>query len=239
MVPSRRALVGMLLGMVAVSLAFPYAARAQSPQVGDQAAVENTDGEGLRLRASIWGPSLRTLPEGTALSVIDQDADSSGATWYQVDLGGRQGWVNGAYLQQISEQEASQRMSTTRGGIRSTVAEVAVQYVGYRYVWGGTSPETGFDSSGFLYYVFKTMGTPIPRDYRGMMNQGTPVTQSQLQPGDLVFFVNTYKAGLSHGAVYIGNGQFVHAIDEASGVQISSFSNRYYSSRYYAARRMQ
>lgn len=239
MLPSRRALAGMLLGMVIASLVFPHAARAEGPQVGEQAAVENTDGEGLRLRASIWGRSLRTLPEGTTLSVIDQDDDSSGAAWYKVDVGGSQGWVNGAYLQQVSEQEQGQRMSSSRGGIRNTAADIGLQYVGYRYTWGGTSPQTGFDSSGFLFYVYKTMGQVIPRDYWGMMNLGTPIAQRQLQPGDLVFFVNTYKAGLSHGGIYVGNGQFVHAIDEANGVQVSSLYTSYYSSRYYAARRMQ
>ncbi len=239
MVPSKRVLVGMLLGMAMATFALPYAALADNPQVGNLAAVENTDGEGLRLRASIWGRSLRTLPEGTTLAVIDQNTDSSGETWYQVDVGGTQGWVNGAYLQRTSEQEAAQRMSSTRGGIRNTAADIGLQYVGYPYVWGGTSPQTGFDSSGFLYYVYRTMGVPIPRDYWGMMNQGTPITWSQLQPGDLVFFVNTYKAGLSHGGIYIGNGQMVHAIDEAHGVQVGSLSNPYYSSRYYAARRMQ
>lgn len=238
MVPSRRAPIMMLLGIVIVSLLFPYAARAENPQVGEQASVGNTDGQGLRLRASIWGRSLRTLPEGTSLSVLDQDADSSGATWYKVSVGGSLGWVNGDYLQQVSEQEQDQRMSTTRGGIRNSIADIALQYVGYRYTWGGTSPATGFDSSGFLFYVYKAMGRPIPRDYWGMMNLGTPISQSQLQPGDLVFFVNTYKAGLSHGGIYIGDGRFVHAIDERSGVQISSLYTSYYSSRYYAARRM-
>lgn len=239
MTPSRRALVGMLLGIVVASLVSPFAVQADSPQVGDQATVRDTEGEGLRLRAAVWGRALRTLPEGTSLSVIDEDTDSSGTTWYQVQAGSTQGWVNGTYLQQISEQEEDQRSTTTRGGIRNTAADIGLQYVGYRYAWGGTSPRTGFDCSGLVYYVFQTMGISISRDYWGMMDRGTPVSRNQLQPGDLVFFVNTYKAGLSHVGIYVGDGQFVHAVDERRGVQVDSLSSSYYAARYYAARRIE
>lgn len=238
MIPSRRALVGMLLGVIIASLAIPPLARAENPQVGGFATVQGTGGSGLRLRSGVWSRVLRTLPEGTVAVVVDEASDGDGAVWYQVEAGGASGWVYGSYLQEVSEDELERRDASSRGGVRNTAADVGLQYVGYRYVWGGTSPATGFDSSGFLYYVYKTIGTPIPRDYWGMMNQGTPITQAQLQPGDLVFFVNTYKAGLSHGGIYIGNGQFVHAIDEWSGVQVSSLYTSYYSSRYYAARRM-
>ncbi len=239
MAPSRRALVGMLLGAVVVSFVFPYTVHGESPEVGSYAVVQNTDGTGVRLRSDIWSRVLRNLPDGTMAKVLDEAADRDGDTWFQVEVAGAQGWVYGSYLQQISEEELDRRQSTTRGGVRSTVADVALQYVGYRYVWGGTSPQTGFDSSGFLFYVYKTMGRPIPRDYWGMMAQGEPVALNQLQPGDLVFFVNTYKGGLSHGGIYIGNSQFVHAIDERRGVQVDSLWNSYYTSRYYGARRIQ
>jgi cell wall-associated NlpC family hydrolase len=67
---------------------------------------------------------------------------------------------------------------------------------------------------------------------------GSPVSRSSLQPGDLVFFQNTYKAGLSHVGIYIGNGQFVHAENENTGVRVSLLSSTYYSSRWYGAVRL-
>ncbi|MDP2727368.1 MAG: C40 family peptidase, partial [Dehalococcoidia bacterium] len=177
-------------------------------------------------------------PDGTMAKILNQATDKAGDAWFEVEVAGTEGWVYGSYLEQISEEEADQRQSTSRGGVRNTAADIGMQYVGYRYVWGGTSPQTGFDSSGFLFYVYKSLGTPIPRDYWGMMAQGTPVSLNQLQPGDLVFFVNTYTSGLSHGGIYIGNGQFVHAVDERRGVKVDSIWADYYISRFYGARRI-
>lgn len=239
MSPSRRALVGMLFGVVLASLAFPYLARADNPQVGGYAAVQGTDGTGVRMRSGIWANTVRNLPEGTVARVVDEASDRDGGVWYEVEVPGGAGWVYGSYLQQVSEDELDRRGPTDRGGVRNTAAEIGLQYVGYRYTWGGTSPATGFDCSGFVQYVYKTMGLSLTRDYWGMLEQGTRITQAELQPGDLVFFVNTYKAGLSHVGIYVGNGDFVHAIDEARGIQVSSLWTSYYSSRYYAARRMQ
>lgn len=238
MAPSRRALVGMLVGAVMASFVFPYSVRGEAPQVGGYAVVQNTDGTGVRLRSDIWSKVLRNLPDGTTAKVLDEGADRDGETWFQVEVAGVEGWVYGSYLEELSEDELDRRQATSRGGVRNTIADLASQYVGYRYVWGGTSPQTGFDSSGFLFYVYKTMGRPIPRDYWGMMAQGEPVGPSQLQPGDLVFFVNTYKGGLSHGGIYIGNGRFVHAVDERSGVRVDYLWNEYYTPRYYGARRI-
>ncbi len=237
--PSRRALVGVLLGVVVASLALPNLARADNPQVGGYATVQGTEGSGVRLRSGIWSSVLRNLPEGSTAKIIDEATDRDGGLWYQVETTRGGGWVYGSYLQLASEEEAEQRTATTRGGTRNTAADIGLQYVGYNYRWGGTSPATGFDCSGFVYYVYRTMGVALSRDYWGMMGQGTSVAQAELQPGDLVFFVNTYKAGLSHVGIWVGNGQFVHAIDERQGIQVSSLSNPYYSSRYYGASRIQ
>lgn len=239
MINSRWALAGMIVGMAVASLIFPNSAKAESPQVGNQASVQGTDGTGVRMRSGIWAKEVRNLPEGTVATVIDEASDSDGNPWYEVQVGDQDGWVYGTYLQQISEDELDRREATSRGGIRSTAADVAVQYVDYPYAWGGASPATGFDCSGFVYFVFKTMGTTVPRDYWGMMSLGTPVARDQLLPGDLVFFVNTYTTGLSHVGIYVGNGDFVHAIDERRGVQISSLWTSYYIPRFYAARRIQ
>jgi cell wall-associated NlpC family hydrolase len=227
--------------LCAVSLAaiyFAAPAYAEEPSIGGYAAVYRTDGEGLRLRSDIWSTILQVLPEGTAAKVLFSTQDLEGATWYKVEARAQVGWVYGYYLKAISREEAERRIASDRGGLRSRVVDIALQYQGYRYVWGGASPQQGFDSSGYLYYVFRAAGLPIPRDYWGMLARGKPVTLNQLRPGDLVFFVNTYKAGLSHGGIYIGNGRFIHAVSEKRGVAIDSIWRSYYINRFYAARRI-
>lgn len=118
----------------------------------------------------------------------------------------------------------------------SSIVSVAQQYIGVPYVWGGTSP-SGFDCSGFTQYVFKKCGYSINRVASAQYSNGSYVSYSNLQAGDLVFFCNTYSAsGITHVGIYIGGGQFIHAA--SGGVKISSLSERYYSTRYYGARRI-
>lgn len=111
-----------------------------------------------------------------------------------------------------------------------------MQYVGSRYVFGGTSP-SGFDCSGFVYYVLNHSGAPVGRGMWQQYNAGTHVSQGSLQPGDIVFFANTYEPGLSHDGIYIGGGQFVHAANEQSGVTVSSLNSSYWQAHYVNATR--
>ncbi len=118
----------------------------------------------------------------------------------------------------------------------SDIVSVAKQYLGVPYVWGGTSP-SGFDCSGFVQYVFRKCGYSISRTADTQYYDGTPVSYSNLQAGDLVFFTGTYAtSGISHIGIYIGSGQFIHAA--SGGVKISSLNESYYSSRYYSACRV-
>ncbi len=117
------------------------------------------------------------------------------------------------------------------GGER--VAALAQKYLGYRYLWGGHSPSTGFDCSGFTWYVYKEVGINIPlHDLAGQLNSGPRISRDKLQPGDLVFFQNTYKPGLSHSGIYLGDGRFINAESESVGVQIRSLSDPYWSPRF-------
>ena len=117
--------------------------------------------------------------------------------------------------------------------------EFAKKYVGYPYVWGGTSP-SGFDCSGFTYYVFKQFGYSLNRTAAAQLSNGYAVSMADLQPGDLVLFGGTYasSAAATHVGIYIGGGQFIHAANSGTGVVISALSESYYASRFVGGRRI-
>jgi cell wall-associated NlpC family hydrolase len=118
------------------------------------------------------------------------------------------------------------------------IVDFALGYVGYPYVWAGNTP-AGFDCSGFTQYVImNTIGIDIGHGTAGQTGYGAPVDWDAWQPGDLVFFANTSDAGISHVGIYIGDGQFVHAENESTGVTISSLYSDYYSGHYYGAYRI-
>ncbi|CUH95588.1 hypothetical protein P22_1662 [Propionispora sp. 2/2-37] len=116
------------------------------------------------------------------------------------------------------------------------IAALAQQYYGVPYVWAGRSP-SGFDCSGFVFYVFGQQGVSIPRMADEQFKVGVWIDRSDLQMGDLVFF-STYEPGPSHVGIYIGNGQFIHASSGAGRVIRTSLYSDYYQSRYLGARRV-
>jgi peptidoglycan DL-endopeptidase CwlO len=113
------------------------------------------------------------------------------------------------------------------------VVGIAMQYLGTPYVWGGASP-SGFDCSGFAMYVYAQVGISLPHNAAMQYSTvGVFVSQSDLQPGDLVFF-----DGLGHVGIYIGGGQFIHAPHTGDVVKISSLSESWYASAYVGAKRV-
>jgi len=122
--------------------------------------------------------------------------------------------------------------ASNNGGI----VDLALKQQGAPYLWAGSTPD-GFDCSGFLYYVFKNNGYNVGRTsvaaYRA---QAKSVAANSLRAGDLVFFQNTYKQGLSHAGIYLGNGQFIHA--GSSGIQISNVQDSYWSKHFHSYGRM-
>ena len=127
---------------------------------------------------------------------------------------------------------------SSSSSIGQQMADMAESFVGYSYVWGGSSPSTGFDCSGLTYYIARQFGFTTARGSESQYSYGTYVEKEDLQPGDYVFFANTYTYGISHCGVYIGDGNFVHASGSTVGVVISSLDSAYYIEHYHGARRL-
>ena len=113
----------------------------------------------------------------------------------------------------------------------------AMNYLGTPYRYGGTSPKTGFDCSGFVYYLYGAVfGQRIPRMPHEMVREGTPVVRGDLMRGDLVFF--GHRGTFTHMGIYIGNDQFVHATHRGSPVMVTHLDADYYRTRYITAVRL-
>lgn len=115
---------------------------------------------------------------------------------------------------------------------------VAIRYRGTPYVWGGESGR-GFDCSGFIMRVMRDLGYPaLPHSAAVQFNYGMPVARELLKPGDIVFFANTYKAGVSHVGIYLGQRQFIHAANSKVGTIVSSIDEPKWVEHYAGARRL-
>ena len=129
-------------------------------------------------------------------------------------------------------------MSRAVSNAESTL-DLALDFIGVRYKRGGSSPETGFDCSGFVKYLYdETLGLVLPHNAKAIAQQGERVEKTELQPGDLVFF-NTMRRAFSHVGIYLGNNQFIHAPRSGTRVRIEDMTDRYWSRRFNGARRIQ
>jgi len=113
------------------------------------------------------------------------------------------------------------------------VAQLSRRYLGIPYRWGGSSPSTGFDCSGFVMYLYRKVGVSLPHNAAMQYGHGRAVSRGNLRPGDLVFF-----NGLGHVGIYLGGGRFIHAPSSGDVVKISSLSESWYASRWVGARRI-
>lgn len=119
-------------------------------------------------------------------------------------------------LEELANQQASRR---------NQIVNFALKYVGNPYVWGGTSLTKGADCSGFVQSVLRNYGINLPRTSREQAKVGRAINSSQMRPGDLIFYANS-SGTINHVAMYIGNGQIVHAASRRSGIRISTWNYR-------------
>ena len=166
---------------------------------------------------------IGSLSNGTAVNIL---GETNG--WYYIEYNGETGYVYGEFITLTNSPTSSSSTSSSSSSSPLIITNVtanqlinyAKQFEGYPYVWGGNTPSTGFDCSGFVQYIFNHFGISLPRTTYTQVNCGTAVSLSDIEPGDLVFEIPTAK-GPSHVGIYIGDGKILNAMDPANGVTIS------------------
>jgi cell wall-associated NlpC family hydrolase len=138
----------------------------------------------------------------------------------------------------VASQLASSMSTTVVDGTEALI-DNAMQLIGVRYRWGGNTPQSGLDCSGFVRYVFNdTFGFLLPRKSAQMSKVGMEVGKEELRPGDLVFF-NTMRHAFSHVGIYVGDNKFIHAPSRGKSIRVDDMTKIYWEKRYNGARRME
>jgi cell wall-associated NlpC family hydrolase len=146
----------------------------------------------------------------------------------------------GVAIHNVDENEIADNQSETANW-QTRAQEVlvnALSLTGIKYKYGGKTPETGFDCSGFVRYVFsQATNLTLPPTARAIAQIGKTVKKEELQPGDLVFF-NTLKSAFSHVGIYMGDNKFIHAPSTGKAVRVESMKTGYWASRFNGAQRL-
>ncbi|MDL2416798.1 SH3 domain-containing protein [Bacillus tropicus] len=191
-------------------------------------ALNVRSGEGTNYRI------IGALPQGQKVQVISENSG-----WSKINYNGQTGYIGTRYLSKTpvggavdnkpnNNQNNNNNNTGNNSGDSSSILAYAKSMQGVPYVWGGTSAN-GVDCSGYIYHVFKKFGHNISRQSVAGYWGSLPQT-SNPQPGDLIYFQNTYKSGPSHMGIYLGGGSFIQAGD--NGVAIASLSNSYWKSHF-------
>ena len=216
----------------------------------------NSQSVNLRQKADKTSQIIKSLTLNTKVTVL-----SSTNGWAYVDVNGTKGYVAENLLTSTQKETSrsglttreketktssktestttnttskanTTKSNTTASASASSVVSYAKQFLGCKYVYGGTSP-SGFDCSGFAQYVYKHFGVNLNRTAAAQYSNGKSVTN--LQAGDLVMFG---KSGINHVGIYIGGNTFIHAANPSKGVRTDSMSTGYYKTNYVGARRI-
>jgi peptidoglycan DL-endopeptidase LytF len=179
--------------------------------------------------------NVRTSPSTSAAivtklsngAIVNVKSTSNG--WSHISVNGKEGYVSSQYLKEVSNGGNSNNGGSTVTPSATELINFAKKQLGKPYVFGASGPSS-FDCSGFIHYVFKNNGYKISRTSTAAYWNQVQRT-SNPQPGDLVFFQNTYKPGPSHMGIYLGNDQFIHA-SSSKGVMISDVNSSYYKKHF-------
>ena len=193
--------------------------------------VGAVDGDVVNIRVS---PDLESevagrLGYGTMVNIIGYVSDG----WYKISCGNLTGWMHEDYIIAKPQPYGTLSADSTEG---EKIAQFAMGYLGFPYVYGGTSPETGFDCSGFVKFVMNSCGYEINRIACDQALNGYEVSFYDLIPGDIVLFQT--DGYIDHSGIYIGNGKMIHASTPDTGVIISDLSSEYNTNHYCTARRI-
>ncbi len=188
-------------------------------------ATANVSSLNVRSGASTDSEILIKVSQGEKLDVVEQ-LDN----WVKVALDNEEGYVAAEYVSIAKELPTAVTMQDLYYGDgvsskRVEIVEYAKQFLGNRYVWGGTSLTKGTDCSGFTMSIYKKFGVSLPHSSQAQAGCGTKVDFSNIKPGDLVFYSRGSKS-IGHVALYIGNGQVIHASSSKTGIIISNVKYR-------------
>lgn len=176
----------------------------------------------VRAEASTESEIIGELYDGDAVTVVNDLGE-----WYEISLDNGNGYVYAEYVSADNEIPTAMTPEEARFGtgvtdVRSSLVSFATQFVGNPYVWGGTSLTNGADCSGFVLSVYANYGIYLPHSSASQSGYGRRISASEAKPGDLFFYGRGGVGGIGHVAIYIGNGQVVHASTPGSGIIISS-----------------
>lgn len=228
---NNRRIVATLCVLITISALFiaPAYATEEPCDFGQYYGVVTATSLNVREYASTDAPIVATLSEGTYVHVNWLEPD-----WVCVAYNGdgSRAWVSAEF---IAVYEGTVPEYNTSAG--QAAVEVAKQFLGVPYVYGGTSP-SGFDCSGLMQYVYRSLGYNINRVAADQMKNGIPVSREDLQPGDLIGFYSSPGGGyVSHIGMYVGDGMMIHAPHTGDVVRYASIDG-HFGARFAGARRI-
>ncbi len=199
-------------------------AKYKAEELAVTVAKVTTDGLNVRAEANTDSEVITLVAQGEELEVAAVEGD-----WVKVLLDDDEVYVAAEYVEVSAELSTAVTMTELLYGqgvsdVRVDICQYAKEFIGNPYVWGGTSLTKGADCSGFVMKVFQKYGVKLPRTSRTQANCGTTIKVSEAKPGDLIFYAKGKT--INHVAIYIGNGQVVHASSPKTGIKISNVSYR-------------
>ncbi len=200
-------------------------ARLKANELARTVVVVNTDGLNVRDQASTDSAVLTQVPKGEELEYVET-LDG----WVGVSIDDQVAYVSSDYVTVEEKLDTAITMTELLYGVgvsdvRVELVEYAKTALGNPYVWGGTSLTKGADCSGFVLSVYKKFGIKLSHSSSAQSKEGTKISASELQPGDLIFYANS-SGTINHVALYIGGGRVIHASSPSTGIKISKYNYR-------------